>query len=285
MTATTTTPPSIETSRAEGSSGQPAARPTTPDIGDLVHLETMFEEYGYEDGYRDGLVQGKDEGRALGQQQGFNLGREVGFYLGACEMWRDILLRERGADASLAAADGEHLVAGDEGDSSKRVVETAEGGGGGGEGVSTRPLKLLESTVALARAFPTTNDADADLLGAVERLRGKFKAVAAVLRVPEQRYPPEWGESEGGGRGRGSGAVAPALTSEMGAAGAAGTDGGSEVEGGARRQPVVARRRRVEVEVGDGYEDGGSDRGGAVGPAAAVVPLDVAAKFKEKLSF
>ncbi|KAJ3215043.1 hypothetical protein HDU67_000932 [Dinochytrium kinnereticum] len=120
----------------------------------LLHLETMFEELGREDGIRDGKTIGVAEGKGLGLVRGFDVGREVGFYLGACEMWIDILKTKPDRHPQ-------------------------------------RAMKMLEAIVAQAHAFPMSNDHEADMEGELTKMRAKFKAATTVLGVPSLKFKEE----------------------------------------------------------------------------------------------
>ncbi|KAI8819682.1 HAD-like domain-containing protein [Fimicolochytrium jonesii] len=56
-------------------------------LEDLIHLETMFEEFGREDGLRDGAHAGFVEGRVAGGEAGYGMATEAGFYGGVAETW------------------------------------------------------------------------------------------------------------------------------------------------------------------------------------------------------
>ncbi|KAI8852996.1 hypothetical protein BC829DRAFT_34967 [Chytridium lagenaria] len=83
--------------------------------------------------------------------KGFTVGRELGFYLGACEMWI-------------------------------QIIKTQE------NKYPSRSLKMLEAIVAQAHAFPLTNDHEADMEGEMGKMRGKFKAVTTMMGVSSQKF-------------------------------------------------------------------------------------------------
>ncbi|KAJ3191767.1 hypothetical protein HK101_007421 [Irineochytrium annulatum] len=128
-------------------------RDTDPAVAmeNLLHLETMFEEHGTEDGLRDAEASGLLEGRIMGMDKGLEIGREVGFFLGAAEEWIKIVERTPDKFAS-------------------------------------RALKQLESVTTMAKAFPTVNDHDVDMVDALEKLRAKFKAAMTVIGQVDQKY-------------------------------------------------------------------------------------------------
>ncbi|KAJ3321997.1 hypothetical protein HDU76_013987 [Blyttiomyces sp. JEL0837] len=64
-------------------SGHVTAANAEDKMENLLHLETMFEESGRDDGKVEGEKLGEIEGIGLGLAQGFAFGKEVGFYLGS----------------------------------------------------------------------------------------------------------------------------------------------------------------------------------------------------------
>uniref|UniRef100_A0A7N0UKR7 Essential protein Yae1 N-terminal domain-containing protein n=1 Tax=Kalanchoe fedtschenkoi TaxID=63787 RepID=A0A7N0UKR7_KALFE len=52
-----------------------------------VNLEQFHIKEGYDLGYKDGLVSGKDEAWQVGLQHGFRVGEELGFYKGCVDIW------------------------------------------------------------------------------------------------------------------------------------------------------------------------------------------------------
>ncbi|KAI9098787.1 HAD-like domain-containing protein [Phlyctochytrium arcticum] len=120
-------------------------------LEDLIHLETMFEELGREDGLRDGSAVGLTEGKMAGTQRGLAMGKEAGFYEGVAEMY-------------LACHKDGKLK------------------------LSERSVKALQQLQTLAHEFPLYNPSDesvssevADPTTALDRLRGKFKVSMSSL--------------------------------------------------------------------------------------------------------
>ncbi|ORY52349.1 hypothetical protein BCR33DRAFT_761572 [Rhizoclosmatium globosum] len=132
----------------------PTADLTTA-MDSLLHLETMLEQSGYDDGLRDGLALGLEEGRDLGQRIAIKTAREVGYYLGVCQELLESL-------ASQPEAVG--------------VV------------VHSRAAKVLESTKTLCELFPHTNDHAADIVPLLEKIRGKFTLATVLLKMPQLKF-------------------------------------------------------------------------------------------------
>ncbi|KAJ3417135.1 hypothetical protein HDV05_006994 [Chytridiales sp. JEL 0842] len=128
-------------------------------MDNLLHLETMFEEYGRDDGVEDGRIRGQTDGVQIGLKNGFDIGRELGFYLGASEMWLEIV---RKAPESYPA----------------------------------RAQKVLESMTAQIKEFPETNDPNISILDLLDKIRAKFKTVTSLLKAPDQKFRREDGAEE-----------------------------------------------------------------------------------------
>ncbi|KAI8608897.1 hypothetical protein BC830DRAFT_906411 [Chytriomyces sp. MP71] len=136
------------------------ADPRTTDasvaMDSLLHLETMMEQSGFEDGHRAGVLMGVEEGSDLGRRVATRTAVEVGYYLGVC---RELL--------EVAAMDAD--------------VEE--------EGVvHSRAAKVLDNTVALIETFPKVNDTEQDIVPLLERIRGKFKLAIVLLKMPELKF-------------------------------------------------------------------------------------------------
>ncbi|KAJ3157734.1 Enolase-phosphatase E1 [Geranomyces variabilis] len=128
-------------------------------LDNLIHLETMFEELGREDGLRDGVQAGRVEGLVAGTEAGFAMGQEAGFYAGAAASW---------------------LMASEQG-----LIR-----------LSDRAIKALKAVTTQAAEFPTINHKEgegADPTVALDRLRGKFKVAQSALGplAANQRFRPE----------------------------------------------------------------------------------------------
>ncbi|KAJ3180090.1 Enolase-phosphatase E1 [Geranomyces variabilis] len=135
------------------------ASPQRFQLDNLIHLETMFEELGREDGLRDGVQAGRVEGLVAGTEAGFAMGQEAGFYAGAAASW---------------------LMASDQG-----LITLPD-----------RAIKALKAVTTQAAEFPTINNKEgegADPTVALDRLRGKFKVAQSALGglAANQRFRPE----------------------------------------------------------------------------------------------
>ncbi|KAJ3162451.1 Enolase-phosphatase E1 [Geranomyces michiganensis] len=145
--------------RPEFCSTADAPHPQRFQLDNLIHLETMFEELGREDGLRDGVHAGRVEGLVAGTEAGFLMGQEAGFYAGAAASW---------------------LMASDQG-----IIT-----------LSDRAIKALKVVTTQAAEFPTINHKEgegADPTVALDRLRGKFKVGQSALGslAANQRFRPE----------------------------------------------------------------------------------------------
>ncbi|KAJ3037235.1 hypothetical protein HDV00_001867 [Rhizophlyctis rosea] len=134
------------------------SQPTSAaDIENLVHLETMFEELGREDGIRDGFHSGAVQGRVSGVERGFQLAREAGFYGGVAMLW--LLAAKRG------------MVA-----------------------LSARSSKNLQSLQSQSTSFPLQNSTnpEADPTVALDQLRARYKLTSASMgtAMTAQHYVP-----------------------------------------------------------------------------------------------
>ncbi|KAF5741486.1 hypothetical protein HS088_TW10G00484 [Tripterygium wilfordii] len=65
---------------------------STEDIFDssLNLEETHFKEC-FDDGYKQGLIVGKEEALDVGLKQGFEVGQEIGFYRGCVDVWNSAI--------------------------------------------------------------------------------------------------------------------------------------------------------------------------------------------------
>ncbi|KAI8069917.1 hypothetical protein BC940DRAFT_345665 [Gongronella butleri] len=116
------------------------------DIESLCHLETVFQEHGYDDGFRAGERSGELEGRIYGCEKSCDLGREIGFYAGCIEAWNEL--------AKLP-----------------------------GDKVNARALRHMEALKAMIDTFPRTNDATADMYGLRDKMKNKYRVIASLLGV------------------------------------------------------------------------------------------------------
>ncbi|RKO94078.1 hypothetical protein BDK51DRAFT_51308 [Blyttiomyces helicus] len=158
---------------ADGANGEPG------NMDHLLHLETMFEELGREDGLRDGAVVGQVEGRVAGVERGYLMAKEAGFYLGVAEMWLQAAERKDGGVVPARAVKSLQTLL-----THARAYPTTNIRGGGEHG----PLDALDDAVNL----------DLDPTTALARLRGRCKAVRAMLGpvAAEQRYAEEAAQPE-----------------------------------------------------------------------------------------
>ncbi|KAG1667553.1 hypothetical protein FOA52_014633 [Chlamydomonas sp. UWO 241] len=137
-------------------------------FGGVHDLEARFIEGGAREGHRDGLAAGIVEGRELGLQKGYEIGLEVGFYSGCVHMWR----RLQAQDPAI-------------------IPDRA-----------SRGLATLEQLLA---SFPLDDPMDDRLQEAMEKLQGRFKAVASMMGCLQDYFPREGGDQPGGaGVGSGS---------------------------------------------------------------------------------
>ncbi|OZJ03299.1 hypothetical protein BZG36_02274 [Bifiguratus adelaidae] len=120
------------------------------DLDALVNLETMFMEYGYEDGMKAGELSGALEGRVLGCEKAFEISRELGYYYGCASTW--IMLFQKSPDK-----------------------------------FSDRLLKQAQSLQTLIDEIPMENQVNTEILLLVERVRAKFKVLTSILGV-SQKY-------------------------------------------------------------------------------------------------
>ena len=111
-----------------------------------VSLEKSHIEEGYADGYKQGLVVGRQDGYEVGLKHGFQAGEELGFYRGLVHVW-------------LAAI---HLEP---------------------NCFSARIKKTIQQMKEQLDKYPLTDPEDETKDDLVEGLRLKFRAVCATLGV------------------------------------------------------------------------------------------------------
>jgi hypothetical protein len=117
------------------------------DLDNLAHLEEMFIEYGRDDGIRDGVHAGVMEGRVLGCEQGIAIGLELGYYTGITHVYLDLITTNN--------------------------ID-----------VSSRVHKNLVVFQEMLSTFPKDNQ-EVGIGELVEKIRGKFKAIATSLAIPK----------------------------------------------------------------------------------------------------
>ncbi|KAF7727882.1 hypothetical protein EC973_006881 [Apophysomyces ossiformis] len=127
------------------------APPPNQDLESLVHLETMFQEYGYDDGYRDGTKSGELEGRIFGCEKAFELGQEIGFYAGCAEAWKE-----------LAKTHDE---------------------------ISPRALRHIAALEKLIEEFPRHNCPNTDLFAQRDKMKNKMRVIGSLLGT-QQKFKP-----------------------------------------------------------------------------------------------
>ena len=147
---------------------------------------------------RDGLRAGRTEGLALGVEKGFEMGHEVGFYAGHAAVWRRLRALQR-------EGPGEQVP----GSAAAAAAGAAAAGAERGARID-RGLASLEEHIA---AFDLADPRDERLQEKVDAVRGKFRAVAAMMGAgdaiawpgPGDAARPAEGSGGGGDRGEGPG--------------------------------------------------------------------------------
>ncbi|KAM8816088.1 protein LTO1 homolog [Rhynchonycteris naso] len=112
----------------------------------IVMADDRFHGEGYREGYEEGSSLGMVEGRQYGTLQGAKVGSEIGCYQGFAFAWRGLL----------------HSCA-TEKDSKK--------------------MKVLESLIGMIQKFPYDDPTYAKLHEDLDRIRGKFRQLCAILNV------------------------------------------------------------------------------------------------------
>ena len=56
-----------------------------------LNVEQTHLKEGFDEGYSDGLIAGRDEAEQVGLKVGFEVGEELGFYRGCVEAWKAVL--------------------------------------------------------------------------------------------------------------------------------------------------------------------------------------------------
>ncbi|GAA6012965.1 hypothetical protein JCM11491_000923 [Sporobolomyces phaffii] len=121
----------------------------------LLDLESQFYSSGFNSGFPHGELHGLFEGRELGRDKSWELWEEIGYYQGVAQLWKAILARQAKP--------------------------------------STRSMQSLEQILALAAAFPSSNDSSLietasdseqlDITAQLTTLRSKYKTVCATLGI------------------------------------------------------------------------------------------------------
>ncbi|CAO3624518.1 unnamed protein product [Cunninghamella blakesleeana] len=120
------------------------------DFESLCYLETVFQEHGFDDGYRDGKNSGELEGRIFGCEKAFDLGREIGFYSGCIDTWNE-----------LAAIHPNKI--------------------------NERALRHIQTLKKMISEFPSTNDKEADMYNLRDKIKNKYRVITSLLNV-QQKY-------------------------------------------------------------------------------------------------
>ncbi|KAG2223173.1 hypothetical protein INT45_011519 [Circinella minor] len=115
----------------------------------LVYLEEMFQQYGHEDGLRDGKDSGVLEGRIFGCEKSFELGREIGFYDGCAKTWKK--LAEQHPDK-----------------------------------ISSKVLKNIQTLQKMIDEFPRDNCPNTDMFAARDKMAAKMKVITSLLGVSQK---------------------------------------------------------------------------------------------------
>ncbi|WOG93382.1 hypothetical protein DCAR_0312666 [Daucus carota subsp. sativus] len=111
-----------------------------------LNLEDTHYKSGYDEGFSDGLLTGKDEARYVGLKSGFETGEELGFYRGCIDVWNSAI----------------------------KIDPLC---------FSTRVQKSIKQMDELVSKYPFNDPENELATDVVEGLRLKFKAVCATLNV------------------------------------------------------------------------------------------------------
>eukprot|EP00192_Tetraselmis_astigmatica_P017536 CAMPEP_0117675820 /NCGR_PEP_ID=MMETSP0804-20121206/15821_1 /TAXON_ID=1074897 /ORGANISM="Tetraselmis astigmatica, Strain CCMP880" /LENGTH=137 /DNA_ID=CAMNT_0005484873 /DNA_START=32 /DNA_END=445 /DNA_ORIENTATION=- len=117
-----------------------------------LSLEEQHIEEGMEAGRRDAEAAGLSEGTRIGWQKGFNLAEEVGFIGGCCSAWKRAAQKQPGL-------------------------------------FSERVLRAVDTLSSQVSSFPLKDPSDEGIDEALAALRGKFKAIVAMMGKTEAFFP------------------------------------------------------------------------------------------------
>ncbi|GAX75125.1 hypothetical protein CEUSTIGMA_g2569.t1 [Chlamydomonas eustigma] len=123
-------------------------------FSDVHEIEQKLIAAGQGEGYRDGLTVGIMEGREIGVQKGYEIGLEVGFYSGCVKIWRKLQMR----DPTF---------------------------------ISDRALRGLVNLEELLATLNFENPQDERLQDLLEKIQGRFKAVASMIGCLQDYFPNE----------------------------------------------------------------------------------------------
>jgi hypothetical protein len=127
----------------------------TADINDVFHSIVLSEEHlmnrGFQEGFLKGSLEGEVDGFHLGYHRGAEIGAEIGYYKGVVE--------------TLLVISGKtkHDMPG-------------------------KVINALRKVLELINQFPTSNEEDADIIGACDSVRARFKKACALLKI-DGTYP------------------------------------------------------------------------------------------------
>ncbi|KAJ1985971.1 hypothetical protein H4R33_003642 [Dimargaris cristalligena] len=176
--------------------------PTPPaDLQDLVYLEEMFHNLGYEDGVRDGIRAGRLDGQVFGATKSFEMGRELGFYYGIAEYWLEILNSQLPhhptgtttppvppspprkptpatttttmTTTTTISTMSSPIRSNSTSNTPAAVMTTVKN--------PLRVIRHLKDVLALIEQFPTTNDRETDFIQTMDKIRTKFKLAMVPL--------------------------------------------------------------------------------------------------------
>ncbi|CAM8908967.1 unnamed protein product [Rhodiola kirilowii] len=111
-----------------------------------LNLEQIHIKEGYELGYRDGQISGKEEARQVGLQHGFQVGEKLGFYKGCVDVWNSAIRVEP-------------------------------------DGFSARVRKSVQTMDSLIAKYPLMDPEDESAQDVMDSLRLQFKRICVTLGV------------------------------------------------------------------------------------------------------
>ena len=132
-------------------------RASTRTLEDALEECLTIEMRAFDDGFDEGVVDGRtlgvEEGKELGFRKGFELAEEVGYYAGCVAVWKE-----------CAARDG---------------------------GFGERADRLIANFDRALEESALGNPLDEGILDRVESLRGKFKTLVALLGMRAEYSPAD----------------------------------------------------------------------------------------------
>jgi hypothetical protein len=123
------------------------------DLDNLLHLESMFQEYGRIDGFKQGEKEGVGQGKVMGVEKGFVVAKEIGFYIGYSQCWI------------------------------KKVEKNPEL-------YPKRLLLQLQQFLELAQSFQLENNLNDDPAALLRNMQSKYRAIQSLSKT-NIRYSPE----------------------------------------------------------------------------------------------